>query len=62
MNINKAKETEEKSSLILLIDQFLQIKKKIPAGKKWILDFFGSIMASCSKSVYLLFWNGYETS
>ena len=29
MNINKAKETEEKSSLlILIIDQFLQIKKK----------------------------------
>ena len=27
MNINKAKETEEKSSLILLINQFLRIKK-----------------------------------
>ena len=28
MNINKAKETEQKSSLlILIIDQFLQIKK-----------------------------------
>ena len=27
MNINKAKETERKSSLILLIDQFPPIKK-----------------------------------
>ena len=34
MNINKAKETEEKSSLILLIDQFLQIKKKNTCRKE----------------------------
>ena len=27
MKINKANETEEKSSLILLIDQFVHIKK-----------------------------------
>ena len=33
MDINKAKETEEKSSLSLLINQFLRIKK-IPAQKK----------------------------
>ena len=37
MNINKAKETEQKSSLlILIIDQFPHIKKKIIIIKKYL--------------------------